>query len=302
MRVPTRSGFCVTGFQIATFDTSIGMSFATMPPGWFFIGLGRVCRLTWLMPLTTTCVASTTRATSPRLPLSRPAMTTTLSPFLILPMSVLSLQHFGRERHDLHEPLVAQLARHGSEDARADRLELGVEQHRRVGVEADARAVAAAHAMARAHDHGAVDLALLHAAARRCFLDADLDHVADMRIAALGTAEHLDAHHRTRARIVGDVHHRLHLDHVSTLSNLAGPAKRALCCQCALRMARASFGPRPGKRPPVCPAFDCWLGLCGRRGNRKYGRKPEAWQPRKGRAGRYSAALYRLFRPPRPFR
>ena len=37
---PIRSGFCVTGFQIATFDTWIGISFVTMPPGWFFIGLG----------------------------------------------------------------------------------------------------------------------------------------------------------------------------------------------------------------------------------------------------------------------
>src|SRR5665213_2285183 len=281
MRVPTRSGFCVTGFQIATFDTSIGMSFAMMPPGWFFIGLGRVWRLTWLMPLTTTCVASTTRATSPRLPLSRPAMTTTLSPFLILPIGVLSLQHFGRERHDLHEPLVAQFTRHGPEDARADRLELGVEQHGGVGVEADARAVAATHAMARAHDHGAVDLALLHAAARRRFLDADLDHVANVRIAALGTAEHLDAHHRTRARVVGDVHHRLHLDHLSTLSNLAGLAKRTSCSLGALRMARASFGRRPGKRPPVCPAFDCWLGRVDGGETESMAGNPKSGNPRR---------------------
>src|SRR5262249_27070482 len=34
------------------------------------------------------------------------------------------LQHFRRERHDLHERLGTQLARDGSEDARADRLEL----------------------------------------------------------------------------------------------------------------------------------------------------------------------------------
>ena len=40
-------------------------------------------------------------------------------------------------------------------------------------VEADQRAVVAAHALARAHDDGVVDLALLHAAARRGFLDAD---------------------------------------------------------------------------------------------------------------------------------
>src|SRR5664279_3350051 len=134
IRRPMRSGFCVTGFQIATFDTSIGISFVTMPPGWFFIGFGFSCFLTWLTPFTITCRSSTIFATSPRLPLSRPAMTTTLSPFLILRMGfscdrplVFGLQHFGRERHDLHEPLIAQFARDGSEDARADRLELGVE-------------------------------------------------------------------------------------------------------------------------------------------------------------------------------
>ena len=82
-----RSAFCVTGFQIATFETSIGSSMVTMPPGWFFIGFGFACFFTVLMPLMITCDASTICVTSPRLPLSRPAMTTTLSPFLNLRMS-----------------------------------------------------------------------------------------------------------------------------------------------------------------------------------------------------------------------
>src|SRR3954464_6497476 len=149
-----RSGFCVTGFQIATFETWIGASFVTMPPGWFFIGFGLAGRFTWLMPPTTTCVGSTMLDTSPRLPLSRPAMTTTLSPFLILRMTFLflvrALQHFRRQRDDLHEPLGAQLARDRPEDARADRLELGVQQDRGVGVEADERAVVAPDTLAGA--------------------------------------------------------------------------------------------------------------------------------------------------------
>ena len=61
-------------------------------------------------------------------------------------------------------------------------------------VELDQRAVLAAHALGGAHDDGVVDLALLDAAARRRFLDADLDHVADAGVAALRAAEHLDAH------------------------------------------------------------------------------------------------------------
>src|SRR5215211_401542 len=103
-------------------------------------------------------------ATSPRLPLSRPAMTTTLSPFLILLMFVgfpgVSLQHFRRQRDDLHESLGAELARDGPENARADRLELRGEQHGGVGVEADQRAVGTADALLRANDDGVVDLAL----------------------------------------------------------------------------------------------------------------------------------------------
>ena len=70
-------------------------------------------------------------------------VTTTSSPFrssASLPPS----KDFRRQRNDLHELRGAQLARHRPEDARADRLELVGEQHRRVAVEADQRAVAAA--------------------------------------------------------------------------------------------------------------------------------------------------------------
>src|SRR3546814_4204677 len=64
-------------------------------------------------------------------------------------------EHFGRERDDLHELLGAQLAGHGPEDARADRLVLVVQQHRGVAVEADQRAVGAANALAgaRSEEH-----------------------------------------------------------------------------------------------------------------------------------------------------
>src|SRR5215831_7710750 len=53
VRKPMRSGFWVTGFQIATFDTWIGISLATIPPGWLRIGFGLVCRLAWFTPETT---------------------------------------------------------------------------------------------------------------------------------------------------------------------------------------------------------------------------------------------------------
>src|SRR5690606_31401592 len=139
-----------------------------------FIGFGLACFLTRLTPSITTWLSPARSDTVPRLPLSRPAITMTWSPLRILFMARVSLQNFGSQRDDLHELLGAQLARDRSEDAGADRLQLGVEQHGGVAVELDERAVAAANALGGAHHHGVVDLALLDAAARGRFLDADL--------------------------------------------------------------------------------------------------------------------------------
>src|SRR5258705_13822986 len=146
---PMRSAFLVTGFQIAMFDAWIGMSFVTMPPCSPFIGLGRWCFFTWLMPATSTCEAST-RVTSPRLPLSRPVMTTTLSPFLILRIAFL-LQDFRRERDDLHESLGAKLARDRPDDTRAVRFVFGVDEDAGVLAASNLRAVVTPPARSLAH-------------------------------------------------------------------------------------------------------------------------------------------------------
>src|SRR5215210_8682851 len=198
-------------------ETWIGRSFSTMPPVMPFIGLGRWCFFTRFTPSTTRKSASTRRTTVPRLPLSRPQSTTTSSPFLILCIS----EHLRCQRYDFHEALGAKLARYRAENARADRLELRREQHRGVAIEADERAIRAAHALGGAHHDRVVDFALLHPAARRGLLDAHLDEITDRRIAPLGAAHHLDAHDGTRAGIVGDVQYGLHLNHLfSPLSNL----------------------------------------------------------------------------------
>src|SRR6185437_9005336 len=194
-------------------------SFSTMPPGCPMAG--RVWRFTMLTPWTRTRLSfGRTRRTSPVLPLSLPAMTTTLSPFLIFsllmsndPGSQRGSQNFGRERNDLHELAGAQLARHRSEDARANRLALLVDEHRRVAVEADGAAVRAADFLCRADDHRLVHVALLDAAARDCLLDRDDDDGANGRRPAMRAAQHLDALDPARARVVGDVEIGLHLDH-----------------------------------------------------------------------------------------
>src|SRR5688572_966699 len=206
--MPTRSAFFAPVFQIATFEMCNGIALSTMAAGIWRCGFGFWCFFALLMFSTVTFSPSTAR-TVPWRPLSLPDNTTTWSPLRILFMS----KNLGSERHDLHEPLGAQLARDGSEDARADRLELVREQHGGVRVEAQQRAIGTAHAAPGAHDDGVVNLALLDLAARNRVLDGHLDDVADLRIAPARTAEHLDAHQRPGAAVVGGVEHGLQLDH-----------------------------------------------------------------------------------------
>src|SRR3954447_23010898 len=111
----------------------------------------------------------------------------------------------------------AKLADDRAEDTGADRLLVLVDQHRGVGIEADHRPVGTADVLGGADDHRAVDVALLHAAARSGFLDADDDDVADARGPPLRAAQHLDALNALRAAVVRNVQVGLHLDHGSTL-------------------------------------------------------------------------------------
>src|SRR5690606_32317056 len=187
---PMRSPLPVAGLSGITLEMWIEASRSTTPPAMPACGFGLVCRLT-RFTLETTTRSPSTLMTSPCLPLSLPAMTTTVSPFLMrFAMSAfLRSEHFRRERDDLHELLGTQLTGNRPEDAGADRLLLVVQQHGGVAVEADHRAVRTAHALAGAHHHGVVDLALLHLAARNRVLDGHLDDVANTRVAALGTAE-----------------------------------------------------------------------------------------------------------------
>src|SRR5689334_15481743 len=207
---PTRSPFLVAGFHSARLDASSGISFSMMPPATPAFGFGFWCFLTTLMPSTSTLPAGSTALTVPWRPLSLPVVTTTSSPLRILFMA--SSDDFRRQRHDLHEA-VAQFARDRPEDAGADGLELGVDQHGRVGVEADGRAVVAADREARAHDDGVVHFALLDLAARNRVLDRDLDDVADVRVAAMRGARDADHLHHARAAVVGGDEVAFLLDH-----------------------------------------------------------------------------------------
>src|SRR3954447_12149716 len=137
-------------------------------------------------------------------------MTTTSSSRRILaPM----LEHLRRERHDLHEVALAQLARDGPEDAGPARVVLRVDDDGRVLVEGDVGAVLAAVLLLRAHDDGGHDLALLDRPLGVGGLDGGLDDVADARVAAARAAHDADAEDLARAGVVGHAQAGLVLDH-----------------------------------------------------------------------------------------
>src|SRR3954447_19695185 len=146
--------------------------------------------------------------TLPVLPFSLPEMTITSSL-----VRIFISQHLRRERHDAHEAAVAQLARHGAEDARAARVVLGVDDHRGVLVEGDVGAVLAPELLLRAHDHRLDDIALLDRPVRVGLLDGGDDDVAHARVAAARAAHHADREDLARARVVGHAQSRLVLDH-----------------------------------------------------------------------------------------
>src|SRR5688572_21860074 len=102
------------------------------------------------------------------------------------------LEHLRRERDDLHEVALAQLARDRPEDAGAARLVLRVQEHRGVVVEADLRSVGAPVLLRLAHDDGADDLALLHARVRDRILHRGNEHVTDFGRRAGRGPEHPD--------------------------------------------------------------------------------------------------------------
>src|SRR4051794_1855854 len=125
------------------------------------------------------------------------------------------LEHLRSQAHDLHEVLLAQLAGHGPEDARAARVALVVDDHRCVLVERDQRSVVAAERLPRTDDDRLHDLALLDGALRRRRLHGSGDDVADARVAAAGAPGDADAEQPARAGVVRNLQTCLLLDHQS---------------------------------------------------------------------------------------
>jgi hypothetical protein len=92
-------------------------------------------------------------------------------------------------------------------------LQLGVQQDRRVAVEANSRTVVAAHAMGGANHDGVINFAFFDPATRLSLFNRHLDDVADAGVTALAAAQHLDAQHRTGTCVIGDFESRFCLNH-----------------------------------------------------------------------------------------
>src|SRR6266571_3443829 len=107
-----------------------------------------------------------------------------------------------RERDDLHVLLLAELARHGSEDAGRPRLALFVDDDHRVLVEPDVAPVLTPRLFGRANNHGPRDIGFLHRPVGERVLYGDDDDVAQTGIAPPGSAQHADHLRRLRAGVI----------------------------------------------------------------------------------------------------
>src|SRR3984957_1163585 len=161
-------------------------------------------------------LSAITRRTRPCLPLSLPAITSTLSFRLILiPAITLSLPRrscypgagprftcctlprtegvklndLRRERDDLEELLLAKLAGYRTKDAGADRLVDVVDYNGGVLVETNVRAIAAAILLARADDDSLDDFTFFDGAVGRGFFDGSGDDVAEAGLFAKAATE-----------------------------------------------------------------------------------------------------------------
>src|SRR5690349_7228953 len=89
-------------------------------------------------------------------------------------------EHLRSKRNDLHEVLFAKFTGNWSEDTRALRVVVLVDDHDSVVVEAEVTTVFALHRLFRANNHGADNFTLLHGSAGLSLADVSGDDVTDV--------------------------------------------------------------------------------------------------------------------------
>src|SRR3989344_1212897 len=137
------------------------------------------------------------RITLPDLPLSTPEITVTVSPFLIWRVFIQFQLHDLRRARDYG--LVAQLleiARDGAEDAAGLRLffvlAAGLQNHHRIFIKANIRAVLAAEGFALAHHYRRQDVFLFDRLARLGGLHRQHHQLAYLGVALFGRAGYFE--------------------------------------------------------------------------------------------------------------
>src|SRR5579862_114303 len=268
-----RVGNLHVGQTTITLPTGTGAAFSMRPPGVICapampvrvalrIGRGFSWRVTTFR-FSTTTLPSWGRAsmTRPCLPRSLPESICTRSPFLTF-IAGMWLEHLRGQADDLHEVLLAQLARDRAEDPRTARVALIVDQDGGILVEGDQRAVVTTERLLRPHDDRLHDLAHLDCSLRCSSLHGRGDDVADPRVATLRAAGHADAEELAGSRVVGHLESRLLLDHYLAFSTISArrqffvfesgrvstmrttsPIAAEFCSSCAwnLRVRRTTF-------------------------------------------------------------
>src|SRR5215207_336043 len=214
-------------------------------------------------PTTTTRSSfGNTACTSPRSPRSLPAITSTVSPFLIfcIVATLSELQGFRRERHDLQVAPVTQFACYRPEDARSTRvLQVVVQNNSGVIVKTDVRAIIAAVFFRNAHDHSLHYIALFDAAVRCRGFHRPHHNVANVRVAAERAAQHADHEQFLRARIIRDLDARFVLDHryaspSSSLSSTASSSAAPSSMLASSSVSAASASPTSSNSPSTIPS------------------------------------------------
>src|SRR3954467_4617152 len=126
------------------------------------------------------------------------------------------LNHLWSQRYDLHVLLLAELARHGSEDTGRTRLACVVDDYHCVLVEANVGAVFTPGLLRGANHDRARHVRLLYGAVRERVLHGDDHDIAERCVPPARSAEHADHERRFRARVVRYLDHRFLLDHWSS--------------------------------------------------------------------------------------
>src|SRR5699024_8894711 len=119
--------------------------------------------------------------------------------------SATPLDGFGRQRQDLHELLVTKLSGHRPKDTGASGVLVLLDEDGGVLVEANIGTVVAADALLAADDNGLDHIALLHIAVGGSLAHGGDDHVTNVAVLALGTAQHTDALDFLGAGVVGNL-------------------------------------------------------------------------------------------------